>query len=69
MSAEVAIRDESGFIHPVSEIRRTIQELRKQRDCIAQLPKTHTRREELLKALEAAIAIREALIRQAVNTE
>jgi hypothetical protein len=67
MSAEVAIRDESGFIHPVSEIQRTIQELRKQRNRIAQMPETYRRRDELLNALEVAIATREALIRQAVK--
>lgn len=69
MLTKTAVRDKSGFTYPIDEIQRAIQSLRKQRDRVAQMPPTYTRREELLCALEEAIAKREAMIRQVVNTE
>lgn len=66
-SVEVTIRDRQGLIHPIEEIQKTLQNLRKQRIRIVQLPSSDKNRTALLNTIDAAIAARESLLRQALN--
>jgi len=62
VQATVAIRDRLGLLHPIHAVRKAIQSLRRQRVVLARSddPKVLT---ELVPALDAAIAEREALLR------